>query len=156
LTVLLPSHLEQEIREHGARAYNEEACGVLLGSEDRSQGDGPDQLVVQVAKIRPMENTKQEERERRYLIDPLVMMRIEQELDESPWDLIGIYHSHPDHPARPSQFDQDHALPGLSYLILAVSEGAPADLTSWRLSDDRTTFHPEGVKIINHQQPSPS
>lgn len=149
MTVILSHRQENKIREHGVRAYNEEACGLLVGSEDRSQGDDPERIVVQVVHVRRMENTKNDERQRRYLIDPLVMMKLEEKLETSPWDLVGIYHSHPDHPARPSQFDQDHALPGLSYLILGVTEGTPTELTSWRLSDDRKTFHPEPIKIKN-------
>ena len=147
MTILIEAKHERQIREHGAAAYHEEACGLLIGSEDRSQGDGPQEVVVQVVKVQPMENTKQEERQRRYLIDPLVMMKVEKELETSAWDLVGIYHSHPDHPARPSQFDQQHALPGLSYMILGVSEGSPTELTSWRLSDDREEFHNEAVRV---------
>lgn len=145
MTVYLSPALEQQIRDHGARAYNEEACGVLIGSEDRTKGTQAGQVVVDVVSVRSMENTKDQERERRYVIDPLELMKLERELDTSAWDLVGIYHSHPDHPARPSQFDQDHAWPGLSYLILAVSEGSPGELTSWRLSEDRKTFHPEPI-----------
>ncbi len=149
MTVILTREQQNEIRDQSGHAYNEEACGLLIGREDRSQGDGPNELEVHVVEIRPMENTKNEDRERRYLIDPMVLMKLEDELETSEWDLVGIYHSHPDHPARPSEFDQDHALPGLSYLIHGVSEGTPTELTSWRLSDDRKTFHPEPIKIKN-------
>src|SRR5215472_7233922 len=62
-------------------------------------------------------------------------------------EVIGWYHSHPDHPARPSQYDQDHAWPWYSYIIVSVHNGAPQDMTSWRLDDDREAFSPEGIEI---------
>jgi len=62
-------------------------------------------------------------------------------------ELIGWYHSHPDHPARPSQYDRDHAWPWYSYIIVSVQNGAPQDITSWRLNDDREEFSPEGIEI---------
>ena len=56
--------------------------------------------------------------------------------------MLGIYHSHPDDPARPSEYDRDHAWPWYSYLILAVGRGAAGDLNAWQLRDDRTGFDP--------------
>lgn len=153
MTVLLSRQQEQAIRDHGTSAYNEEACGVLIGSEDRNQGTDAEGIVVQVVNVRRMENTKTDERERRYLIDPRVFMQLEDELEESAWDLVGIYHSHPDHPSSPSEFDKDHAWPGLSYLILSVNEGQANELTSWRLSEDRKTFHNEPIRIHTGETP---
>ena len=62
-------------------------------------------------------------------------------------DVIGWYHSHPDHPAAPSQYDRDHAWPWYSYIIVSVANGEPEDMTSWRLTDDRSQFLPEGVQV---------
>ena len=62
-------------------------------------------------------------------------------------DVIGWYHSHPDHPARPSQYDRDHAWPWYSYIIVSVAEGNPHDMTSWRLNDDREQFSPEAIEV---------
>jgi proteasome lid subunit RPN8/RPN11 len=64
-------------------------------------------------------------------------------------DLIGWYHSHPDHPARPSEYDREHAWPWYSYIIVSVQNGNPRDMTSWRLQDDRSAFVPEEVEIRN-------
>ena len=65
-------------------------------------------------------------------------------------DLLGFYHSHPDHPARPSQYDLDHAWPFFSYIIVSVAGGVPQDMTSWRLRDDRSTFDPDDLVVTEH------
>jgi len=64
-------------------------------------------------------------------------------------DVVGWYHSHPDHPARPSQFDREHAWPWYSYIIVSVMGGAPREMTSWRLNDDRQDYAPERIEIQN-------
>lgn len=97
---------------------------------------------------RPMDNIKEGERERRYIIDPLRLMRLEDELDDGPHQIVGIYHSHPDHPARPSEFDRAHALPGWSYIIVRIAQGNDEGLTSWRLTADRSRFDEE--PILSH------
>ncbi len=83
----------------------------------------------------------------RYLIDPLVYMKIEREADKCGMDVLGIYHSHPDVAARPSQFDLDHAWPNFSYLIVSVVKGKAVESNSWRLRDDRSAFDQEAVEI---------
>jgi proteasome lid subunit RPN8/RPN11 len=66
---------------------------------------------------------------------------------EQGLDVIGWYHSHPDHPARPSEFDREHAWPWYSYIIVSVRNGAPQEMTSWRLEDDRAAFSSEALEI---------
>jgi proteasome lid subunit RPN8/RPN11 len=104
----------------------------------------------------------------RYLIDPLAYMRIEREADKRGVDVLGIYHSHPDVAARPSQFDLDHAWPNFSYLIVSVHRGswlrrllasvglAPkgkaVESNSWRLRDDRSVFDQEAVEMTDHSR----
>jgi proteasome lid subunit RPN8/RPN11 len=75
------------------------------------------------------------------------VMAAEKEARRHGLDVVGWYHSHPDHPARPSQFDRDHAWPWYSYIIVSVQNGAPQEMTSWRLNDDRQEFSPEGIEI---------
>ena len=70
-------------------------------------------------------------------------MKTERRAAELGAELLGFYHSHPDHPARPSQYDLDHAFPTFSYIIVSVRDGTPEDMTSWRLRDDRSAFDPE-------------
>ena len=74
----------------------------------------------------------------------------EKRASEAGGELLGFYHSHPDHPARPSQYDLDHAWPFFSYIIVSVRGGAPEDMTSWRLRDDRSAFDPEELVVTEH------
>ena len=83
----------------------------------------------------------------RYLIDPLAYLKIEREADKRGLDVLGIYHSHPDVAARPSQFDLDHAWPNFSYLIVSVVKGKAVESNSWRLRDDRSVFDQEAIEI---------
>jgi proteasome lid subunit RPN8/RPN11 len=85
-------------------------------------------------------NTTEEGPRRRFLVRPSDYRLAEQRAGELGGELLGFYHSHPDHPARPSQYDLDHAWPTFAYVIVAVANGAAADMTVWYLRDDRTIF----------------
>ncbi|MBW3582223.1 MAG: M67 family metallopeptidase [Euryarchaeota archaeon] len=145
--------LIEQIRAHGAETYDEECCGILIGREDHMAGQVPDDILVSVIEARRIANSKEGERQRRFIIDPLEILAIEDELEGSDRRIVGYYHSHPDHPAKPSEFDRQHAWPGLSYLILAVEKGEPKALTSWRLSEDRTEFRLEPVHAMPATKP---
>ncbi len=119
------------IRLHGAEAYPHECCGALVGR------DG----VVHEAW--PLPNTTEEGPRRRFLVRPADYRAAEARAAAQTMDLLGFYHSHPDHPARPSQYDLDHAWPVFSYVILSVTAGQPGDITSWHLASDRSAFEPE-------------
>ena len=125
---------------HLLRAYPEEGCGVLLGVED-----GNDRRVERVVTF---ENRQEGARERRYLIAPDELLVAEREGREAGLEVLGFFHSHPNHPARPSAFDLEHAWPYYSYLIVSVMEGRIADATSWRLAGDRSRFDPEPIAAI--------
>ena len=92
-------------------------------------------------------NQKQEDRHKRYLIEPKDLLKAEKLAREKKLDVVGIYHSHPDHPARYSDYDRDHALPNLSYVIVSVRGGEVADTLSWRLREDRTAMDEEPVEV---------
>lgn len=126
-----------QIHRHLEAGYPQEACGVMLGR------DGV------VTEIVPAENQRTDSAHNRYLIDPLAYLKIERDADRRGWQVLGIYHSHPDVAARPSQFDLDHALPCFSYLIVSVCRGKAVDTQSWRLRDDRTQFDHEPVDILD-------
>ena len=126
------------IEGHGAADYPEECCGVLVG---RVEG-----AVRRVDEAVPLVNARPDERRRRFLITPAEYRAAEQAADERGLVLIGFYHSHPDHPARPSEYDREHALPWHSYLVLAVAAGLAGECTSWVLSDDRTAFMAEELR----------
>lgn len=135
--VLSARHLVA-IERHAAATYPEECCGVLVGRA--LDGAEPGSLVEQVL---PARNDRQDSRENRFLIPPEVILAAHKEARAQGLDVVGYYHSHPDHPAVPSAFDREHAWPGLSYLIVAVEGGKPADRRSWRLADDRERFEEE-------------
>jgi len=132
--ILRAAHTER-VHAHLCRAYPEEGCGVLLG-RDR---DG----VREVEGIFELDNQREDSRHNRYVISPEQFLRAEQEARATGLDVLGFYHSHPDHPARPSAFDLEHAWPWYSYVIVSVEQGRVADMRSWRLRDDRAAFEPE-------------
>jgi len=138
--IRLPKAVVEEIRREGQRTYPEECCGALLG---RAEEGGKSVLVA-----RPFENGHQGERRRRYLVGPDAYRDTEAWARSHGLDVVGIYHSHPDHPARPSEFDREHAWPWYSYVILSVEQGKPAGMTSWVLADERDRFDPEELQCL--------
>lgn len=130
-------NLREKIAAHGERDYPHECCGLLLGRFN----DGESKAV---SELYPISNAREEAAKRnRFLITPLELMRGERFARENGLEVIGFYHSHPDHPARPSQYDLDHALPAYSYIIVAVHDGRAADMLSWQMTDDRERFEQE-------------
>ena len=120
------------VRRHGEETYPHECCGALIGK------DGV------IASVFPLPNMTEEGPRRRFLVRPSDYRLAEQQATEQGGELLGFYHSHPDHPARPSQFDLDHAWPTFAYLIVAVASGHAAAMTAWWLKEDRSSFE-EGV-----------
>ncbi len=133
MALVLATSADAAIRAHGREAFPHECCGALLGR------DG----VVQEAFALP--NTTEEGPRRRFLVRPDDYRVAENRARETRLELLGFYHSHPDHPARPSQFDLDHAWPSFSYVIVSVMAGEDQQLTSWQLTDDRSAFNEEPV-----------
>jgi proteasome lid subunit RPN8/RPN11 len=131
MAIALNDGVEAAIRAHGVETYPNECCGALIGR------DG----VVTATYALP--NTTEEGPRRRFLVRPSDYREAEKRATEAGGDLLGFYHSHPDHPARPSQYDLDHAWPFFSYIIVSVREGVSEDMTSWRLREDRSAFDPE-------------
>jgi proteasome lid subunit RPN8/RPN11 len=97
----------------------------------------------------PLPNTTEEGPRRRFLVRPTDYRDAERAATAEGLDLLGFYHSHPDHPARPSQYDLDHAWPSFSYVIVSVMAAVPSDLRSWKLREDRSAFDEES--IVNRQ-----
>lgn len=160
-TLSVSAAVEQAIRHHGQETYPHECCGALVGSADR---------VVDVV---PLPNTTEEGPRRRFLVRASDYRLAEQRAGEMGGELLGFYHSHPDHPARPSQYDLDHAWPTFAYIIISVVDGdagapgrsaAPGrasldngakagHITVWYLKDDRSSFE-EGT--LHHGENSDS
>jgi proteasome lid subunit RPN8/RPN11 len=133
--IRLSASAADAIRAHGASTYPHECCGALIGSANGAATD--------VVEVRPLDNVTAEGPRRRFLVSPADYRASERYADERGAALVGFYHSHPDHPAEPSQYDLEHAWPNLSYVIVAVREGQPGALRSWRLRPDRTAFEEE-------------
>jgi proteasome lid subunit RPN8/RPN11 len=131
----LPTTALETIARHAAETYPDECCGALIGTS----ADGRST----VHEAEPLDNVTEEGPRRRFRVSARDYMRAESEARARGADLIGFYHSHPDHPARPSQYDLDHAWPNFSYVIIAVDAGTPGDLRSWRLRGERAVFEEE-------------
>lgn len=134
-TIRLSAPAVATIREHGAATYPHECCGALIGTTDG--------VRTEVVEARPLDNVTAEGPRRRFLVSAADYRAAERHAGDAGAALVGFYHSHPDHPAEPSQYDLDHAWPNFSYVILAVGDGTPADLRSWRLRADRSAFEEE-------------
>src|SRR5882762_5882501 len=149
----LTGEVEHEIRRHGEATYPHECCGALVGRAGR--------VEATVA----LPNTTEEGPRRRFLVRPSDYRMAEGRASELGRELLGFYHSHPDHPARPSQYDLDHAWPTFAYVIVAVAsaaaglarqsaEGATAgDVTVWYLKDDRSSFEEGSLQHGENSHP---
>jgi proteasome lid subunit RPN8/RPN11 len=132
------SELVRRIQAHGVETYPHECCGALLGRD----GEGAREVV----ELMPLENRRNDSPRNRFEVTPEDVRLAEKTARESRLDLIGWYHSHPDHPARPSEFDREHAWPWYSYMIVSVHDRQPREMTSWRLRDDRSGYEPEAIE----------
>jgi proteasome lid subunit RPN8/RPN11 len=124
----ISARVDQAIRRHGEETYPHECCGALVGRRDA------------VTDIVALPNTTEEGPRRRFLVRPSDYRLAEQRATELGGELLGFYHSHPDHPARPSQYDLDHAWPTFAYVIVSVASGKSEQMTVWFLKDDRSIF----------------
>jgi proteasome lid subunit RPN8/RPN11 len=125
------AELAKRIREEGEGAYPNECCGFLLGRSENDESRTVETII-------PMVNAgERAEQYHRFKIEPEDFMAAEKEAVKQNRDLLGFYHSHPDHPASPSEYDRDHGLPFYSYVIVSVARGTGKDITSWTLSENR-------------------
>lgn len=153
-----------KIRQHGVESFPHECVGVLLGDVEGN--------TKTVREVRPLDNTfapsEEFERsvfehregqdapqavetvgqERRYLVSPDTMFQLIQEERRTKRKVLGFYHSHPNHPARPSVYDREWASPWYTYIIVSILEGRPDALTAWQLTEDRAAFDPEPIGEI--------
>ena len=139
MTLRLSADLVEEIRRSGERAYPAECCGVLAGHPGG---------VKEVVKLVAVTNRRTDD-PHRYLIAPDDLRGIEAELRSQGLEVLGCYHSHPDHPAEPSAFDTEQAWPWYSYIIVRVDRAGAGELTSWVLNDDRSAMSAESVDVLS-------
>jgi len=135
----IPEQLIQQMSLHGERTYPEECCGVMLGVQK-------DRLQI-VRTILPIGNSQDLNRQRRFLITPEQYRNAEKSATDMDVDILGFYHSHPDHPAVPSAFDTEHALPSFTYVIASIINGKARTISAWVLSEDRRGFDERPLNI---------
>ncbi len=133
----LSEELAERIRAHAAQSYPYECCGAMLGTEAAGA-----RLVKELVML---DNQREDSPRNRFLVHPADVLRVERAAQAQGLDLVGWYHSHPDAPPRPSEFDREHAWPWYSYVIVAVEAGVPRRMASWRLLDDRSRFDDEEI-----------
>jgi proteasome lid subunit RPN8/RPN11 len=143
----IPAAVARAIRREGEKSYPGECCGALIGRLEagaEAEEGGARALIS----IFPIENARDAEaRRRRFTIEAGDFLRAERAAIGQGLELLGFYHSHPDHPARPSDYDRAQALPFYSYVIVAVEGGKAARMRSWRLEGDRASFKEEIIEI---------
>ena len=141
MILFLSQEILTRIHQHGEQAYPEEGAGLLLG-----ETKGNEQQVREIVSL-----TNQREgdaRHNRYQLSPQDYLRGEKLADRMGLDVLGVFHSHPDHPNQPSEFDRQWAWPNFSYLITSVVQGEAVESRSWRLNEDRADFSEEKVEVI--------
>lgn len=139
MLVIVGKNELQFILNHAISTYPEECCGFLLGLDSGFR---------RIDRILPAQNSNQGSRENRYSIDPKELIHTDEEARRLRLELIGMYHSHPDAPAQPSSLDLEHAWPWYTYLVLSVPKGEPRDVAAWSLSEDRSRFNRDDLKIM--------
>ncbi len=141
MTLLIDVAQLEQVQQHVAGTYPYEGGGLLIGRTDE-QGR---KVVVE---IKPFENQRAiEDQSNRILITAEMYREGEEYADNKGLLLAGFFHSHPDHPARPSEFDREHALPWWSYVIVSVERGQCAEVRSWELREDHSGFAEEEIVI---------
>ena len=130
----------EEIKQIAQKTYPHECCGVMVGSVE----DG----VKTVTELIPAENQRTDSPANRYLITPDLLNELEKKLKGTDRAIVGFFHSHPDVPAQPSTYDQDHAWPWYSYVIVSVNKGEAGEIHNWKLRDDRSAFDAEKMELL--------
>ena len=142
----ISEELAEKIRAHGVATYPHECCGALLGRDLKAQGS---QAGREVLGLFPLVNRRDDSPRNRFSVTADDVRDAEKSAQSQQMDVVGWYHSHPDHPAEPSGYDKDHAWPWYSYIIVSVNQAKAQDMTSWRLNDDREQYSPEIVEIAS-------
>ena len=133
----------EAIRTEAARTYPAEGCGALLG---------PDEAVV--SEILPLDNTDTSSPRTRFTVSPLDYLAAEDSADARGLKLLGFWHSHPDHPARPSPTDRAYAWPGLLTLVIGVERGSPGEMTAWDVPGQEEPFRQLDLEIALRKEPT--
>lgn len=138
MAIRLSRYRARMIRAHARETYPDECCGALLG-EVNAEGKW-------VRSHRRLDNVHEDGHRRRFRVDPYALMLVEKEARAQGMKVLGFYHSHPDHPAVPSEYDRTHAWPGYSYIIVSSRPGRTGRMTSWIIEDEGAPFTQEEIE----------
>jgi proteasome lid subunit RPN8/RPN11 len=150
----IPHALMNTLTAHLEAGYPREACGILIGEMDFAEMP-PAKHVHDVVLVQNAwdEVNDKESQANRYMISPEDVARADRDAGKRGWDIIGFFHSHPDHPSQASATDREWAWPVISFMITSVRAGKATSTQSWVLRDDRDAFDEEEIQII--ASPSP-
>lgn len=140
---LTAAHIEA-LRAHAAQDYPHECCGFLIGEIADPGAEAPGYTVF---RVQPAANLRQDSPRNRFEINPGELVRVDKDARADGLSVLGFYHSHPDAPARPSEFDREHAWPGYCYVIVSVEAGRPREMANWLLRDDRGGFDSDEIIV---------
>ena len=139
--IILSAAIASQIESEGVAAYPNECCGILVGTDEPTGGRIVERII-------PMTNTfDASEQYHRFTIDPLALARADEESAAQGKLVLGFYHSHPDHPAQPSEYDRTHVPPWsfYSHIIVAIEKRKPAAMTCWQMDEDTEQFRQQEI-----------
>ncbi|MDE1461107.1 M67 family metallopeptidase [Spartinivicinus poritis] len=139
MTIYITTEINHAMLNHAQQNYPSESCGLIIGHSQTNHTTGYYYYSCN--------NQITTNSQRRFLIDPATYQEVEDNADKQGLTIISIVHSHPDHPAVPSEFDRLHAWPGISYIIISVVNSKVARYRSWQLTNDRSQFLPETIQV---------
>lgn len=139
MAIQITPQIRETMLQQAELAYPFECCGLIVGKSGATEAEGFYYV--------PCDNTRDRNRERRFLIDPLLYQTVEDQAEKEGLDIVSVVHSHPDHPDQPSEFDRTHAWPGFSYIIIAVRKGEAVSYRSWQLMENRERFTEEPIRL---------
>jgi proteasome lid subunit RPN8/RPN11 len=143
MSLILSNALYRQIEDEGVRAFPDECCGVMIGHDEQS-ANGHRRVVERLQRL--TNSFEAEEQYHRFRLDPKEYIEVEKAAGAEGKLVLGFYHSHPDHPARPSEYDRQHAWPFYSYVIVSIMQRQPAAMTSWLLDEATEQFTEEKIE----------
>jgi|DewCreStandDraft_5_1066085.scaffolds.fasta_scaffold02109_19 proteasome lid subunit RPN8/RPN11 len=135
MVVKLLTSVYKGMIKHAESGYPNEVCGVLIGTGNT------------ISNFKECRNLNKERARDRYELDPLSFKEADDWARANKLEILGVYHSHPDHPPRPSEFDREHAWPGWVYIILSIGRGKHIDTRAWTLNE-HNHFKEEKIELI--------
>jgi proteasome lid subunit RPN8/RPN11 len=144
--IWLDAECAEKIRAHGVETYPHECCGALFGRE------GADGRPREIVEPYPLLNRRDDSPQNRFSVSTRDVIAAEREADARGLSVVGWYHSHPDHPAKPSEFDREHAWPWYSYIIVSVEKGVAREMRSWQLREDRMRYEEEEIEEVKETE----